>query len=289
MAIGLQIKRKAGLANVLESQKISSKKFSHYKKTILKVSLGTLVVSLVFISCFQLFRYIQTNIFAESSTIKAQDYKLQFQGPFTDPVRENIYKNIEAIFQKQNSEFHSLSKLAKEIQEKEGLAYVHIFLDIQNKLTISLTPRTPIMRLGGSSGKVISIEGDIYDDFNFTPKFQTTLLGVFPIDQQALKLDDRNCVVSTDKEKKVVLGALELLEKSEEHSLHYSSIEYKKYRGYFAKIQDTETTVVFGYPPFEKQFSRLSKILEDSKKNNKVLSNIEVDFADKAFITETRL
>lgn len=285
MAISLQTKRKAGLKNVLESQKIPSKNLTFYKTIILKSCLGLCIVSILCLSGFYLTRFVRSS--PTVTQIKVRNYKLLFQGTFSDPVRESIYRNTEAIFQKNNLTFHSISEIAKKIQEKEGLARVQVFMDIQNNMSVALSPRIPMMRLGGT-GKVISAEGDIYDDFNFTPKFQTALLGVFPVDQ-ALKLDDRNCVSIAEEEKKIILDALLLLKKSEEKKLFYSSVEYKKYRGFFAKIQDAETMIVFGYPPFETQFSRLLKILEESNKNNKLLSNIEVDYADKAFITETRL
>jgi hypothetical protein len=103
-----------------------------------------------------------------------------------------------------------------------------------------------------------------------------------------LKNDERNCVPTTDQEKKIILDAIQLINQSEEHSLLFTSIEYKKYRGFFTKLENSDTMVVFGHPPFEKQFSRLARIIEESKNKKRALTNIEVDYSDKAFIKESR-
>ena len=95
-------------------------------------------------------------------------------------------------------------------------------------------------------------------------------------------------VRSSDKERKSILDAIQLIDLARYHSIFFSTIEYKKYRGFFVTLKDSATTVMFGNPPFDKQFLRLSKILEEANKRKRTLKNIEIDFNDKAFITEQR-
>lgn len=286
MAFSLRIKRKAVLSNVLQKQRLVSKTYSIRTKLTPKLILS--IFSSLSIASLAIFVAHQYKHYKSAPrSVILSEFKMNFHGNFPDSVRENIYKNVESLISQQKK-FLSLDELAKNIQEKEGLSHVHVFQNIKKELLISVSSRTPIMKLADSNGKLISSEGDVYDDYNFAPKFQTTLSGVFPSDKQYTMLDERNCVLITEKEKKILLDAILLLNESEKQSFFYSNIEYKKYRGFFAKIKDTDTTVVFGYPPFDRQFARLAKILEEAKKRNLNLKNIEVDFNDKAFITESR-
>ncbi len=276
MAFGLQIKRKARLATVLQSQQIQFQKpfiLSHaFTRKILIAPFGILIF-LGFLYLFHLFKKATPS----ELNLSHDNYRILFEGEFSESLKAILYERMGTTL-KELPRFEALADLAKVIQKKEGFAQVHIFLTPENKLIVTLKPRIPIMRLSENGNKVISKDAEIYEDSNFKPKFQTILTGI-PLEDSAL----------TKKDKIIIYDAINLLELAEKNSLHFTSIEYKKYRGFFAKVENSNLNIVFGFPPFTQQFTRLGKIQEEAKKSHKNLEYIEVDYADKAFIKESRL
>lgn len=285
MAFSLHTKRKAVLNNVLESQKILSKdtRFKLNLKAFFSKKIGFLSFSCITLSF--LFFYIKHNKNSNSDSLP-KEFKVIFQGNFPTQIQDKISKTIESILLKSSSDTTSIEEIAKQIQNKESLSHVHLFLSPKKLIHIFISPKTPLMKIYGSTQLVLSSDGDIYNEYNFKPQFETVLYGDFYKNQDPLVFDEKNCIQITDKEKKILLDSIILMNQSYKNSLPLLSIGYVKHRGFFAKLKNQDTMVVFGDPPFEKQFSRLEKILENSKKRNLSIKNIEVDFNDKAFITE---
>lgn len=288
MEIGLPIKRKARVETSLVNQKIKKKKTSSFKIKKFQIFIPAFFVifSSLFLFCSLVLK--AKNFLNKKNEITIGQFDIKFHGNFPNEIQEKITRNIERVIFSHSSIFESEYALAKEIQEKEGLSWVHVFRNLQNNISISISPRIPILYILTDRQQMVSIEGDIYDDHNFTPKNQTILTGIFQ-ENKKFTLTERNTVKVTNEEKKTILDAIDLIEKAQKFAIFFSNIEYKLYRGYFATLQNSQTSVIIGNPPFEKQLQHLSKILEDSKKKNAVLKRVEVDYNDKAFITETKL
>lgn len=288
MEIGLPIKRKARIETSLTNQKIKKKNPSSFRFKKFQRFIPALLVTtsslLLFYSLF--FKY--KNFLNKKSEITVGQFEMKFQGEFPNEVQEKITRNIERIIFSHNSTFESDYSLAKEIQEKEGLSWVHIFRNLRNNISISISPRVPILYILTNRQQMVSSEGEIYDDHNFTPRNPTILTGVFP-ENKNFVLDERNTIKITEEEKKRITDAIDLIEKAKNLAIFFSNIDYKLYRGYFATLQNSQTSVIIGNPPFEKQLQHLSKILDDARKKNALLKRVEVDYNDKAFITETKL
>jgi hypothetical protein len=285
MAFSLHIKRKAVLNNVLESQKILSK---HTRSKLHLKAFFTKKIGFISFSCITvsfLFFYIKHNKNSNPDSLP-KEFKVVFQGNFPNQIQDKISKTIESVLLQSTSMTASIEDIAKQIQNKESLSHVHLFLSPKKFIHIFVSPKTPLMKIYGSTHLVLSSDGDIYNEYNFRPQFETVLYSDFHQTQDPPVFDEKNCIQLTDKEKKILLDSIILINQSYKNSLPLFSIGYVKHRGFFAKLKDQDTTVVFGDPPFEKQFSRLEKILENSKKRNVSIKNIEVDFNDKAFITE---
>lgn len=284
MAIGPNSKRKAVLKTVLEGQKIS---FTS-KVSISKSNLKKLLKYSIFIS-FAVLTYVSFNKIKNTtpSIVPQTDTQLKvvLLGDVQESIQEKISSNIQKLFA-QNLLSHSLLKTAESIQEKSGMAQVHLYMDNKRQITAFIKPRTPLLYMSGEGIKFLSTDGEIYEDLNFNPKFNTILSGVFDNNSQMNIIDSKNCVKTSEKEKKILLDAIQLITQASTHSLEFSTIEYKKYRGFSSKLANSDTTVLFGLPPYDKQFQRLLKIIDDATKKNISLKTIEIDFNDKAFITE---
>ena len=269
MAFGLQLKRKAILENILKDQKTISRhplfKIFKLKPLYLKYLFPIIILGFIghFVNPTQLFHSLSTGFHVDS-------FKVIFVGEFPASVRESIYQNANSTISANKRVFSSASDLAHLIQKKEGMALVQVFLDINNRATLSMRPRIPLVALS-NTGFVISYQGDVYKDSNFKPKLETSLEGIFQ-DEKNLQLDDENRVVKTSDENTAILNAIELILSAQKRGLLFSSLEFKRYRGYIAHLRDSRTSVVFGFPPYEKQLVRLEKLFEEAKEKGIILT-----------------
>jgi hypothetical protein len=67
------------------------------------------------------------------------------------------------------------------------------------------------------------------------------------------------------------------------------SLEYKRFRGFFITLQNSETEVAMGHGPFQAKLERLHEILVRLEKTASTAARIELDYQGKAFIKEKKL
>jgi len=228
------------------------------------------------------------HLLKQETPLHITSFNVRFDGAFPENIRIKIYNSIKNIIENHGSFIPSTARLAKEIQEKEALKSVHTFVAIDGSLSIHLAPRTPVMYVMADREFLVSKDGEIYEDHNFMPPEPVFLKGAFANHHAPLQLNDKNSLLTSESEKKIILNAITLLERAKSHSIFLAKIEYKSYRGFYATLRGANTTVVFGNPPFDKQLIRLTRILDEASRRSAFLTNIEVDYNDKAFITELR-
>ncbi len=288
MAISLPIKRKARIKNVLEQQHIQPKRPIPYFKIFLSISTKLCLFFALTLPPILIFKATEKLLF-QKKLISVANFHIEFKGEFPEKIQNKIWNSVDKNLAKHRATLDSLEGFAQQIQAQEGLSQVHVFLDIANKLTISVSPRTPVMTIMTDKERYVSSNAEIYEDTNFSPPDLLYLEGVFAENRKDFSLDEKSCITLSDREKKIITEAIQLMNMGKMNATSFSKIEYKNYRGFFATLKETPTVIVFGNPPFDKQFSRLSKVINEAKKKSTVLSKIEIDYNDKAFITEQRI
>ena len=285
MEVSRAVKGKARVENVLLKQHIVKRKklFSANKISIGTIKLSFVIVFIVLLG-LSLFKITRSLTFQLSMSPPSSSV-VHFDGAFTEDQKEKITKDLQNLTAKTSN----IETLASTIQETYGLDQVHVFKNTKQQITISIVPRVPIMQVIAGKPRILSVNGEVYNDtgMNFGEAL-TVLSGVFSEDHGAFLLDEKNCIATSDEEKRNIKNALNLYLLAKTHSLQLSTIEFVSQRGFITKLLHAPTTILFGNPPFEKKFTRVLKILDDSRKKGTSISNIEIDFGDKAFVTQSK-
>ena len=227
----------------------------------------------------------------KSQPISSENWSILYSHNDTNKNKvSEIEKNrITSLFDKHLKEKGSLnlSRFSMRVLENSQYSKIHALLFSSNKILISLSKHTPILKLVADATKCVSSEGIVYgschdEDF-------PELHGMLKKPLSSYKKRNNNEVVLSKMETSTIKDSINLYELAREENIELSLIEHKKYRGIFAKIQNTETIVSFGSPPFKGKVKKLRKIIYSLSSKGKAASRIELDFENKAFIKENTI
>ena len=111
------------------------------------------------------------------------------------------------------------------------------------------------------------------------------LEGLFSNDSALEKHSDFSIKTTPDQDKQI-RDASTLLSLIENESLSLDTISYSQYRGFSLTLGQTKTTVTIGHAPFQKKVARLKTIVDNMERKGRVAKTIELDYDNKAFISE---
>lgn len=179
-----------------------------------------------------------------------------------------------------------ISELVKRIYEKFDFEFVHIFKVSSTKFDIGFIPYKPILAIKvGDKIKLVSDKYKVIDLLNGVDFSKFVLISGILDDLYTIEYrEDRSIKVPKDSEY-ILKQAISLYHLLIRNGFKYvRAINYLKYRGFSVKLKQPALEIVFAEDMLESQFKKLSNIL--SRKNIKNIVKIELDYKDKAFISE---
>ncbi len=196
--------------------------------------------------------------------------------------RQQIIKTGEKFFKKSpNIDFRVL---AKKIAENENFAQVHVLKKSASSVIISVNKYQPIAAIYADKWRLISKDGKVFGLLKENSSKLKKISGVFSEHVGKFTFANDHSLKTSQKQKAIIAESMTLMEHISENNLNVSIIEYKPYRGFFIFLSDKNIKVALGRAPFENNFKRLFKVLENLKKKDVETSLIELDYANKAFI-----
>ena len=297
MEISLSPKRKNNLkikkpTAILAHQRISTKKkFNPFKNMTFRfaIFLTALILSIYKILP-TLLTFKPDNLVSLNFGVDPQILIQQEQGTkesqFTEIELSKIREEI-AVYLKSTGTIN-LAKLMEKIRRSAQISYLHLYSPSTEMIEVHLKKMTPFLIVKSKNKDYFaSFEGDLYEIDSANAVDLPTLYGIIDI-QVKPQLSSEEQTISIDDEGKALLKeCIDLIKKSREHSLEFSVIEFKKFRGFFVSTKLPTIDIAMGRAPYNEKIERLVQLLSNLKSKGILAKKIELDYEGKAFITET--
>lgn len=176
-----------------------------------------------------------------------------------------------------------LEETAIRLQRQTAFADVRVLKTARNRVTLSLTPRRPVACIDADRLRLVTGDGRVYG----APKRSTCpglLLTGFFANPETLSLREDRTVALGESQSRSLDRALRLYRDVREAGYNLNSIDFKRYRGFFAELAPDGPTVAFGQPPFEEKLEKLKNVLKNLENRKRVARRIELDYHGKAFV-----
>ncbi len=177
-----------------------------------------------------------------------------------------------------------MTRTARQIQQLESFASVHLLRLDREQVTVTLHRRSPQLCLQADKVRLISSTGDVYGSPDPTACPGPVVLGIIQRANTHYAMQSNYTLELTDDEQTAVNEVLTLWSELQESKLAVASIEYRLYRGFIITLRDNATEVAVGRAPFNGRLSRLSEILAKLAQKGETAQRIELDYQGKAFI-----
>ncbi len=174
-------------------------------------------------------------------------------------------------------------KLAKRFHPED----IRTILISSDHLYVQIKLREPMMILQLSEPKFISDKGDIFGDASkaLSSKKLRTLTGL-SLRPELNHQDSTGRLALNEQQQHLVNQALKLNQLLDHLSIEYSDIIIVKHRGFLLKGNAQNPDMMLGFDDFAKRLERALTVIKKLKKEQKIASSIEVDFASKSFVKE---
>ena len=179
--------------------------------------------------------------------------------PLPEDVRREVYK-VASRSLKTGSPTE-LSQLAKQVEGLGMVDAVRVIRPLADTVILSAEMRRPaLLVVVGSKTRFMALDGTVFGD----------------------------AVVTTAEERKHLLDALDVWQRSGEAGVDVKQVSFQKFRGYSIALSD-DTEITIGLKPFDYKLKKLRGILDGLKRDGVVAARIELDYEGKAFIKERKL
>lgn len=261
----------------------------------LVVVLGLVLAAALAIRVFDqvngIFSYVNSLI-----VLSPKDWRIEIVSDGGAPLPEDVKKEVYRVAGKslKTGSADELTKLARHVEALGMVDHVRVVRPVWNTVILSAQLRRPALLVStGSRTRYLSLDGTIFGDSsdntgNPSGASPTVIVtGVF--DQRPNPAVDESLrVITTTDERRHLVDALEVWQKSNESMIELRQINFQRFRGYSISLSDG-TEIVLGLKPFDYKLKKLRGILDNLKKDGVAAARIELDYEGKAFIKEKKL
>ena len=212
--------------------------------------------------------------------------------PLAEDVSRQVYGIAARILRTGNP--YELSILARQVESLGHLDSVTVIRPLANTVILSAEIRRPAL-LASVGGKIrfLTTDGTVFGDASEASDYPAGVKPVVLVDgifdqRPGAGIDSSQRVIATSEEKRHLLEAIEIWQRSTDASVDVASINFKKFRGFSILLGD-QTEIIIGIRPFDYKLKKLRGILDGLKRDGVVASRIELDYEGKAFIKEKKL
>lgn len=182
-----------------------------------------------------------------------------------------------------------LAQLSESIQHLGLFSTVTSFRQTNDSVVIRLARRTPFVLINTDVLRLLTEDGIVYgvasqEQIASLPK----VYGLFAERKQFIFASDHSLPLGESETEKIKEAIL-LYQTTKDQGIPLSTLEFQKFRGFFAVLAEGGTTVTFGRAPFEAKIQRLKTILTQLKAKSILSERIELDYEGKAFVKEKKM
>jgi cell division septal protein FtsQ len=291
--------------SVLEKQRVSKKgaknSFSgHAFSWSLAAKSLLIVLSIVLVSalCIRAFDKAKDLASYVNSLIvlSPKDWRIEVVSgggsPLPEDVKREVYKVAGRSLKTGSAE--DLQRLAKQVESLGMVDGVRVVRPLADTVLLSAELRRPALLVGvGNKTRFMTLDGTVFGDSSDNTGNPSAanpgviVTGVFD-HRPNPGVDDSMRVITSAEERRHLLDALEVWQRSNESGVETRQISFQKFRGYSISLADG-TEVVLGIKPFDYKLKKLRGILDGLKKDGITAARIELDYEGKAFIKERKL
>ncbi len=162
---------------------------------------------------------------------------------------------------------------------------IHILKTSSDSLTVATQRLVPVasINIGKHSGYYISEDASIYPSSD-----SYDLPEVKDIQINSSDIEEDGYVFLTEDEYFLISNIVKLLKDLKSHNIDIDYIKYIKHRGLAFNIKSSQVDVIVGTTLFNEKLTKLEKILKN-KSSSSTTTLVELDYTNKAFITEKSL
>ena len=284
-------KTKPSSKSIYSSQhtKLGIKKYFKRSKTLFMVISGILVIGGLLFTIktidSKLRSYFNPNESientADSNTIEKNiSFIAKDKRELSSSEKDFIIKKLSCSLSKKE-----LISTAQAIKVKLSLKQIHILKTSSDSLIVSTEKLVPILsiNLNKNTPFYITEDATIYQSKTFYD-----LPEVKDITFNSKEIEEDGYLFLTEDEYLLVSNVVKLYKELQSHNIDVDGIKYIKHRGLAFNIKDSKVDVIVGTNLFNEKLKKLENILKN-KKNATTTTLVELDYNNKAFITEKSL
>jgi hypothetical protein len=263
-------------------------------KSLIMVAIGCVIWGLgirMFDATHRLVSYVNSVIVLTPRewTIEVTDLNGQ---KLSDDLRQQIYRTAQKTLKSGSPQ--DLHALARAIESLGMLDAVRVIRPVSDTILVQSNLRKPALLVEtGSKIRFLTTDGTVFADASdpalTAGSFVPTVLvsGVFA-SRTSLALDASMRLPLLDDERRHLLDAIEVWQKTVELGIELQIINYQRFRGFSISLTDG-SEIILGLHPFDYKLKKLRSILDGLKRDGIAAARIELDYEGKAFIKEKRL
>ena len=279
-----------GSKSIYSSQhtKLGIKKHFKRSKTLFMVISGILVIGGLFFTVKTIDSKLRSyfnpddsieststsNIVEKNIIFIAKD-KLELSTSEKDYIKQKLSRSLSK---------KELVNTAQTIKVKLSLKQIHILKTASDSLTVSTEKLVPILsiNLNKNAPFYITEDATIYQS-----KTSYDLPEVKDITFASKEIEEDGYLFLTEDEYLLISNVVKLYKELQSRNIDIDNIKYIKHRGLAFNIKDSKIDVIVGTNLFNEKLKKLENILKN-KKNANTTTLVELDYNNKALITEKR-
>ncbi len=203
----------------------------------------------------------------------------------TESLPDSDIESIKDLLRQADK--RKLAAIVQQIQTRYAAKRVSIVRNSEHQLLLQMTHHRPAMIVDFDRLRFINEDGFIYGEAEATStQIFPYLTGLKQKTTEIKRLPEQTYQIS-DSNQSIIFDALLLVQESLRYNVRYESIHYDAYRGFKAKLSQSDLEIQIGLAPFTEKLKRLKLILRNLESKGKKAKVIELDYQNKAFIQES--
>lgn len=211
------------------------------------------------------------------------------------PLRDEQMAEIAAIVRDtvvsgKKSELKTASRL---IVQRLALGVAAVTRSGKSGLVVSVSQRVPLLGVYADKARFLAEDGTVYGDYltesDPGSPIGPVVTGIFDNRAESFTSSGNGALDLGAEEVSLLKETAELYKAIRTSNLKIKSMDFRRFRGFFVVLQNSETEVALGRSPFAGKLTRLNEILTRFEKTSSTAARIELDYQGKAFIKEKKL
>jgi hypothetical protein len=196
----------------------------------------------------------------------------------------------DTVVQGKKSELRDASRL---IVQKLALGVAAVTRTGKFGLVVSVSQRVPLLGVYADKPRFLTEDGIVYGDYTAESDAGSMVgpivNGIFDNRAESFVVGSNGTLAIGPDESSLLKETAELYKAIRSSNHKIKSIDFRRFRGFFIVLQNSETEVALGRSPFSGKLARLHEILTRLEKTASTAARIELDYQGKAFIKEKKL